>query len=87
MKFSLSTTAAIAAALSLLSTQTSTAFAPAASIVNKYNAMKVNANKPLNTPLLHMSDNDDWSAPKSAMIGGAGVNNAGEPPFEIRGYS
>ena len=24
---------------------------------------------------------------KSAMIGGAGVNNAGEPPFEIRGFS
>ena len=21
------------------------------------------------------------------MIGGAGVNNAGEPPFEIRGFS
>ena len=28
-----------------------------------------------------------WSAPKSAMVGGAGVNNAGEPPFEIRGFS
>uniref|UniRef100_A0A7S2KAK2 Thylakoid membrane protein n=2 Tax=Leptocylindrus danicus TaxID=163516 RepID=A0A7S2KAK2_9STRA len=28
-----------------------------------------------------------WEAPKSAMIGGAGVNNAGEPPFEIRGFS
>lgn len=28
-----------------------------------------------------------WTAPKSAMIGGAGVNNAGEPPFEIRGFS
>ncbi len=28
-----------------------------------------------------------WSAPKSAMIGRAGVNNAGEPPFEIRGFS
>jgi Protein of unknown function (DUF2854) len=24
---------------------------------------------------------------KSAMVGGAGVNNAGEPPFEIRGFS
>jgi len=35
---------------------------------------------------LFMSD-DDWEAPKSAMIGGAGVNNAGEPPFEIRGFS
>jgi hypothetical protein len=36
-----------------------------------------------------MSDDDDggWTAPKSAMIGGAGVNNAGEPPFEIRGFS
>lgn len=30
---------------------------------------------------------EGWSAPKSAMIGGAGVNNAGEPPFEIRGFS
>lgn len=36
---------------------------------------------------LQMSDEDDWQAPKSAMIGGAGVNNAGEPPFEIRGFS
>lgn len=36
---------------------------------------------------LFMSDQDDWAAPKSAMIGGAGVNNAGEPPFEIRGFS
>lgn len=34
-----------------------------------------------------MSDEDGWQAPKSAMIGGAGVNNAGEPPFEIRGFS
>mmetsp|Transcript_19710 Transcript_19710/g.29922 ORF Transcript_19710/g.29922 Transcript_19710/m.29922 type:complete len:232 (-) Transcript_19710:118-813(-) len=29
----------------------------------------------------------DWTPSKSAMIGGAGVNNAGEPPFEIRGFS
>jgi hypothetical protein len=36
---------------------------------------------------LFMSDDDGWQAPKSAMIGGAGVNNAGEPPFEIRGFS
>lgn len=33
------------------------------------------------------AEDDDWAAPKSAMIGGAGVNNAGEPPFEIRGFS
>uniref|UniRef100_A0A7S1BN70 Thylakoid membrane protein n=1 Tax=Corethron hystrix TaxID=216773 RepID=A0A7S1BN70_9STRA len=40
------------------------------------------------TPALFMSDDDNgWAAPKSAMIGGAGVNNAGEPPFEIRGFS
>jgi len=38
--------------------------------------------------VLGMSDqDDDWSASRSAMIGGAGVNNAGEPPFEIRGFS
>ncbi|GKY96636.1 hypothetical protein MPSEU_000623200 [Mayamaea pseudoterrestris] len=40
---------------------------------------------------LYMSDDDGgWSSStpsKSAMIGGAGVNNAGEPPFEIRGFS
>lgn len=38
---------------------------------------------------LFLSDNSDdgWSASKSAMIGGAGINNAGEPPFEIRGFS
>jgi len=38
---------------------------------------------------LFAEDEDDsgWVAPKSAMIGGAGVNNAGEPPFEIRGFS
>lgn len=38
---------------------------------------------------LGMADDDDsWGGPsKSAMIGGAGINNAGEPPFEIRGFS
>jgi len=34
-----------------------------------------------------MSDDEGWEAPKSSMIAGAGVNNAGEPPFEIRGFS
>ena len=37
--------------------------------------------------LLTIQEDGGWSAPKSAMIGGAGVNNAGEPPFEIRGFS
>lgn len=40
-----------------------------------------------NTALFMSDDDEGWSAPKSAMIGGAGVNNAGEPPFEIRGFS
>lgn len=38
-------------------------------------------------PLYMGPSEDDWSPSKSAMIGGAGVNNAGEPPFEIRGFS
>lgn len=37
--------------------------------------------------LAFLCTEQDWEAPKSAMIGGAGVNNAGEPPFEIRGFS
>lgn len=36
---------------------------------------------------LNVSENDNWEPTKSAMVGGAGVNNAGEPPFEIRGFS
>jgi len=32
-------------------------------------------------------DNQRYQPTKSAMVGGAGVNNAGEPPFEIRGFS
>merc|ERR1712224_572053 len=38
--------------------------------------------------VLNMSEeNDDWAPTKSAMVGGAGVNHGGEPPFEIRGFS
>mmetsp|Transcript_16617 Transcript_16617/g.24359 ORF Transcript_16617/g.24359 Transcript_16617/m.24359 type:complete len:284 (-) Transcript_16617:74-925(-) len=40
-----------------------------------------------NSALFMADDNQEWAASKSAMIGGAGVNNAGEPPFEIRGFS
>merc|ERR1712129_140524 len=35
-------------------------------------------------------EDEDWSSSsptKSAMMGGSGLNNAGEPPFEIRGFS
>ena len=92
MKFSLSTTAALATAVAIGSTCTS-AFAPSTfSSLQRSSSSTKNAaqyNKIFTTSPLHMadSDNDDWSAPKSAMIGGAGVNNAGEPPFEIRGFS
>jgi Protein of unknown function (DUF2854) len=39
--------------------------------------------------ILRVLSKQGWKATpsKSAMIGGAGVNNAGEPPFEIRGFS
>lgn len=32
-------------------------------------------------------EDNNFGRTKSAMVGGAGVNNAGEPPFEIRGFS
>jgi len=89
MKVSLSAAAILAA----LTVGSATAFAPAASAVGNRTAR--DGRRRTTTPsssvprpsMLNMSDNDDWSAPKSAMIGGAGVNNAGEPPFEIRGFS
>ena len=74
----------LAASTALLSTAATTAFAPATSKVSLKNARNTPIGK--NAPLF-MADDDDWAAPKSAMIGGAGVNNAGEPPFEIRGFS
>jgi hypothetical protein len=44
---------------------------------------------PSNMLFMSDSDQDDWAkaSAQSAMIGGAGVSNAGEPPFEIRGFS
>lgn len=48
---------------------------------------KVEGTKPVDRLFMSDSEDEGWSAPKSAMIGGAGVNNAGEPPFEIRGFS
>lgn len=62
------------------------AFAPSSSV--RISSEKVTFNSKYSSSKLFMSDdNDDWEASKSAMIGGAGVNNAGEPPFEIRGFS
>jgi len=64
------------------------AFAPASSVVSQTSTIAAqNPAFARMTTKTFMSDDDDWQAPKSAMIGGAGVNNAGEPPFEIRGFS
>lgn len=60
------------------------AFAPSNSLASMNRVTPKFANT--DTTRLFMAD-DGWEAPKSAMIGGAGVNNAGEPPFEIRGFS
>lgn len=75
-------TKAAFAALIAIAASSCEAFAPAASMTT------VGRTSSVGEPTqIFMSDNDDWAAPKSAMIGGAGVNNAGEPPFEIRGFS
>lgn len=80
MKLFIATVATIAA----LSVGSISAFAPGSSVVRTNSANKISF---ANTPLFMADGDDDWAAPKSAMIGGAGVNNAGEPPFEIRGFS
>jgi len=74
------------AIVTVLSISATTAFAPTTSVVRTNNAQQQQISFK-STPLFMSDPNDDWSAPKSAMIGGAGVNNAGEPPFEIRGFS
>jgi len=56
-------------------------FAPSSSV--SFKNLKTSTRK----PLFMADDNDEFQPTKSAMIGGAGVNNAGEPPFEIRGFS
>lgn len=80
--------------LAALSIGAASAFAPAGRSVTLRNDLgSLGPLGPLgrtSTPLSMMGDDDEadsWQAPKSAMIGGAGVNNAGEPPFEIRGFS
>eukprot|EP00980_Cylindrotheca_fusiformis_P000852 scaffold221_cov120-Cylindrotheca_fusiformis.AAC.13 len=71
-------------AICLVSAAPAVAFAPQGPVTSK----TLSTRSPVfdNTKMF-MSDDGDWNAPKSAMIGGAGVNNAGEPPFEIRGFS
>ncbi len=88
MKFSISSPAIAASALALaaaaLSVEATLAFAPGAPAARHKSPLLVAFSSS------NDNDNNDWSTTtpsKSAMIGGAGVNNAGEPPFEIRGFS
>lgn len=90
MKLSISSASVLAAALTI---GAASAFAPAASssAMVRISTEKISLARrgTTTTTPLFMADggDDEWAAPKSAMIGGAGVNNAGEPPFEIRGFS
>jgi hypothetical protein len=71
--------------VSVLSPST-TAFVPPSAVTTKISQERL----PRFETKLYMTDDDDddsWKAPQSAMIGGAGLSNAGEPPFEIRGFS
>lgn len=78
-----------AAALSSMSATTTYAFAPATTTTTTAQRLVRQPLSPdgISLFMASSSDNEDWSPSKSAMIGGAGVNNAGEPPFEIRGFS
>jgi len=76
-------TQSVVAALIAIGATSCEAFAPAASMTTATRSSSFGTP----TQIFMSDDNDDWAAPKSAMIGGAGVNNAGEPPFEIRGFS
>lgn len=102
MKFSVIAASALAAALSIDATLAfapgaSTSSYSYATILQQQHQRSSSSVVAISTlpSSLFSSSNDnenDWSssnnAPsKSAMIGGAGVNNAGEPPFEIRGFS
>lgn len=68
-----------------LSTYHCSAFAPPSITSLAFKNVKTSSEKVANSPLLMASEQNEPT--KSAMIGGAGVNNAGEPPFEIRGFS
>lgn len=57
------------------------------SIIQQANADPLTKHEYTPTHRSTFTNQQGWSPSKSAMIGGAGVNNAGEPPFEIRGFS
>jgi len=88
MKLPISLAAGACAAASLSAVS---AFAPARSVVrgavDRAARRRSLPRAPSPSSLFMAEGGDDWEASKSAMIGGAGVNNAGEPPFEIRGFS
>lgn len=75
--------------LAVMTTSMINGFAPRSTTlgINKAFIKSQSSEQKINVPPLLMSEDNEWQAPKSAMIGGAGVNNAGEPPFEIRGFS
>lgn len=77
----------IVSLIALSSVHNASGFVPSNRITSSSNPTHVTEKIHKVESTLNMSDNDDWEAPKTAMIGGAGVNNAGEPPFEIRGFS
>lgn len=81
--------ATISLVVVVASVHTASAFVPSNGILSS--SISTQATKDVQSKAkqltLNMSENDDWTPSKSAMVGGAGVNNAGEPPFEIRGFS
>jgi len=82
MKLSSLSFAAVAVLISECS-----AFSPPTHSVAFRNA-NTSTRKTAGNPLSMVDEEQNELTPtKSAMIGGAGVNNAGEPPFEIRGFS
>lgn len=75
-------------ALVAMAASSASGFMPSNRVVSPGTSVHRNEKRANVKSVLNMSDQeDDWTASRSAMIGGAGVNNAGEPPFEIRGFS
>lgn len=90
MIFKVSSIAYVAAIsfVAVVSVQTAVAFVPTNGIISSsMTTHSTNRDQKKIMSTLNMSDNDDWTPSKTAMVAGAGVNNAGEPPFEIRGFS
>jgi len=77
----------VLAAVAMVATSAS-AFVPSNRISSPtISARTIEKASTIESVLFMADEDDDWAPTKSAMVGGAGVNNAGEPPFEIRGFS